>query len=269
VLETSSAIVGSDHVSQFRREGWTQIDDLLDMEQVATLHTALDAAEAAEAERQHWDPNYRSFHDDQRYRQMFTNLRVSAQRSKRLNIGWDTRIAGIARDLMGVEHVQLFQEGGLIKPPKLGGSRPTRWHQDLPLQPFDRRDSLTVWIALEDIPVERGPLTFLPGSHRLGPLGRVNASVEQVDLDASLREEDRELLGAAVTTPLKAGGATAHAALVVHSAGENLSSTPRRAWTIIYMSSETRYNGAPSPSCDGLDLKVNEPFDAEAFPLIV
>jgi hypothetical protein len=35
------------------------------------------------------------------------------------------------------------------------------------------------------------------------------------------------------------------------------------------MSSDTWYSGAPSPGCDGLDVKQHAPFDRAAFAVIV
>ena len=49
------------------------------------------------------------------------------------------QVGRIVRSLLGAERVRLFSETYLGKPP---GSLPTPWHQDWPLQPFDRRDTL-------------------------------------------------------------------------------------------------------------------------------
>jgi phytanoyl-CoA hydroxylase len=255
------------HVRQFRREGWTRFDGLLDQPALTRVRAALGRAE--EASRAQSSGRAVSYRDDPRFRAMLANLRVGPEASRELRIGWDPRIAGVARSLLGVEHVQLWQEGGLIKPPQAEGTRPTQWHQDLPLQPFDRRDTVTIWIAVEDIPLEAGPLAFIPGSHRLGPLGRVNPAIEGDDFRARLPEEDVEFLGQVVRQPYRAGDATAHGGLVLHSAGENRSERPRRAWAVTYMSSTTRYTGAPSPSLAGLELEAGEPFDRELFPIIV
>ena len=49
------------------------------------------------------------------------------------------QVGRIVRSLLGAERVRLFSETYLGKPP---GSLPTPWHQDWPLQPFDRRDTV-------------------------------------------------------------------------------------------------------------------------------
>lgn len=45
-------------------------------------------------------------------------------------------------------------------------SGPTARHDDMTFEALDTRISLNVWIALADVPVERGCLTFLSGLHR-------------------------------------------------------------------------------------------------------
>lgn len=255
-----------EQVRQFRREGWLKVDGLLDQDALTRVRKALDIVEANEV-RFEGEKSYRA---DPKFRSQFANLRHRPQETRDLNVGWNPRLGEMARTLLGVAHVQLFAEGAVIKPARQEGARATRWHQDLPRQPFDRRDALTIWIAPEDIGLERGPLAFLPGSHRLGPLGRLDMTLEDEDnIHALLSEEDLEMVGKVVTNPMRAGDATIHCALMLHSAGTNLSDRPRRAWAITYMSSETLYNGAPSGSIEGIDMKANQPFDRSAFPVIV
>lgn len=262
----STVAVTPEQIRQFRREGWIKINGLLEQEALARARKALEAA----VENDKPFAGEKSYRDAPGFRAMFANLRVPAARTRALQLGWDPRIAGIARDLMGVAHVQLFTEGALIKPPAHDGSRMTRWHQDLPLQPFDRKDALTVWIALEDVPLEKGPLAFLPGSHRVGPLGRVDLQFdEEADIMTRFTPEDAELLGKPVCQPLKAGDATIHSTLMLHSAGRNTTDRPRHAWAITYMSADTRYTGEPSGTVDSGKHKFNERFNPAEFPMIV
>lgn len=259
------AVLSDQLVRQFRKEGWIKVDRLLEEDALIRVQKALDVVLANE-ERFEGEQAYRA---DPRFRSQFANLRHRPQETRELNIGWNPKLGEVARILLGVEHVQLFAEGGVIKPARQEGARATRWHQDLPRQPFDRRDALTIWIAAEDIGLERGPLAFLPGSHRLGPLGRLDMTLDgQDDIYAKFTDADLELVGRPVTHPLRAGDATIHCALLFHSAGSNESDRPRRAWAVTYMSSETLYNGAPSGSIEGVNLKPNQPFDRNAFPLV-
>ena len=262
---TAEALLTREQVRQFRREGWLKIDGLLDQDGLTRIQKALDIVQTKGVP---FD-GQKSYRADPKFLSQFANLRHRPEDTRHLNIGWNPRLGEIARTLLGVGHVQLFAEGGIVKPPRQEGARATRWHQDLPRQPFDRRDALTIWVAAEDIGLERGPLAFIPGSHRLGPLGRLDMTLQDEDnIHAQFNEDDLELIGKVVANPLKAGDATIHCNLLFHSAGTNHSDRPRRAWVITYMSSETLYNGAPSGTTEGVDMKVNQPFDRTAFPVI-
>ena len=95
------------------------------------------------------------------------------------------------------------------------GSPGTGYHQDYSYQPFDRKGSMTFWIALVDMTPEMGPLRYLRGSHREGPLG-LSGRQDIRDTYPQLREA--EVVGGQA---LKAGDAQAHWELTVHGAAPN------------------------------------------------
>ena len=130
---------------------------------------------------------------------------------------------------------------------------------------------LTIWIAIEDVPAEAGALRFVPGSHRLGPLGRLDLVSEEHTPRDLLRDDDMGLVGEPVTVPLKAGEATVHDALTLHGAGPNTSTRPRRAWTVVYLPASTLYTGGPHPQegINSLGLTPFEPFDHPRFRVTV
>ncbi len=103
------------------------------------------------------------------------------------------RLAPLAGQLMGEDQVRLVDDVALVKPARRSGGDPTNWHQDAPNFPFDRRGFLTLWIAVEDIELDQGPLTLLPGSHRLGLLGSVDGAGEGLQLESVLTAEDRAI----------------------------------------------------------------------------
>ncbi|MGH9031136.1 MAG: phytanoyl-CoA dioxygenase family protein [Acidimicrobiia bacterium] len=132
-----------------------------------------------------------------------------------------------------------FSGGNLFHKPAASEGR-THWHQDESFHehldtmlglPYEPTDSLTVWLALQDVTADMGALEFVPGSHRRGllpyefidgdPAHEAFRARRVVDVDPST----------AVCCRLKAGGATVHSTYTIHGAGGNASSTPRRAWT--------------------------------------
>ena len=146
-------------------------------------------------------------------------------------------------------------------------SEPTGWHQDWVNFPFDRVGFLSFWIALEDMPPERGVMRFLNGSHREGPLGKTGISAEADLLKYYPKLKDRY----EISEPfgLKAGDATAHNGMVIHGAPENSTDRPRFAAILSYHPSDTHFTGAPhyifTPD---LGLEVDKPIKHELFPAI-
>lgn len=178
------------------------------------------------------------------------------------------RLGPLAAQLMGVEEVRLVDDVALVKPARDRGGQPTVWHQDAPNFPFDRRGFLTFWIAVEDVGLDQGPLTFVPGSHRLGLLGAIDGGGEEIGLNSLLTEDDRRRVGNPVTSALDAGDATVHDGALLHAAGPNQTLQPRRAWGVRYIPAATRYTGAAHRLFDGLGLTAFEPLQHENFPLI-
>ncbi|MBL9164754.1 MAG: phytanoyl-CoA dioxygenase family protein [Planctomycetaceae bacterium] len=177
-------------------------------------------------------------------------------------------VGRVAARLLGQSGVRLVDDVALVKPSRHDGGDPTIWHQDAPNFPFDRRGFLTVWIAVNDVSLDQGPLTFVPRSHRLGLLGAVDGGGEEVGLEALLRPDDYAYIGNSLTTALSAGDASVHDGLMLHAAGPNLTDRPRLAWGVRFIPSATLYTGGAHRAFDNLGLKPFEPFDHPNFPLI-
>ena len=73
------------------------------------------------------------------------------------------RLAAIATDLLGTAGVRLYHDQALYKEPS-GGITP--WHVDQHYWPLSGDKTCTVWIPLQDTPIEMGPLSFAAGSQR-------------------------------------------------------------------------------------------------------
>lgn len=102
----------------------------------------------------------------------------------------------------------------------------------------------------------------------MGLLGVVDGSGDEIPLDSLLTDEDREYVDDPFTTELDAGDATIHDGYLLHCAGANLTSRPRRAWGVRFIPASTLYTGAAHRSFDDLGLEPFEPFDHQSFPLI-
>lgn len=174
------------------------------------------------------------------------------------------RLGNLAARLSG-RPVRVWHDQALFKEPRTGAKTP--WHQDAVYWPHvEKRDQLSVWIALRDATIANGCMSFLPGTHALGALPPVNLA------------DPRDLLAQAstpattpVTCPLKAGSATFHNGLTFHCAGPNTSDAMREALAIIYMPDETIFDGGRHPVTDPLKetgLAAGDGLAGEAFPAV-
>jgi ectoine hydroxylase-related dioxygenase (phytanoyl-CoA dioxygenase family) len=172
-------------------------------------------------------------------------------------------LAEMVCDVAGMHRsgVRLFHDIGLIKS---DGARALGYHQDFPFMPFDRKGSCTLWFALDDVPDNSGTLRFVEGSHEWGPLGRHNV----VDRDW-LSENPHTDATISAPNAMSAGSATLHDTLTLHGTDANESGVARIAYAIVYIPADTLFNGLPCRWVEGLDLRMDEPFDHARFPLLV
>jgi hypothetical protein len=150
-------------------------------------------------------------------------------------------------------------------------NKPTPPHQDYPSHSFDRIGYVNFWIALSEIPPERGSLRFYSGSHREGSLGWDKRSERNHNREEpwDVFETYPELVEKYPISPplhLGPGDATCHNMYVLHSAPVNETNEPRWAYITSYIPCDALYVGSlpkPAPS-----LVVGEPFDDPKFPVV-
>ena len=147
------------------------------------------------------------------------------------------RFADVARRMMEVEGVKLWFDQALYKEP---GGRITDYHVDAafwPVQPAAK--TTTIWMALVDVPREKGCMAFAAGSHKLSPdaefVDIFNAQAE-IAIGDNVRHYPWEW------APLAQGDCTFHSGLVYHRAGGNSSDTMREAMTIAYMTADATFD---------------------------
>jgi ectoine hydroxylase-related dioxygenase (phytanoyl-CoA dioxygenase family) len=171
-------------------------------------------------------------------------------------------VAQAAQQLAGVP-LRLWHDQILIKKPH--NNAPTHFHQDQPYWPHQNSlHPISAWIALIDVPVERGCMTFLPGSHRRTDLQMQNLgdarSLFSVCPDLAWNER--------VTVPLQAGDCTFHHGRCAHMATANDTDEPRVAHVVIFMDAQTQYSGAPHIVTQPLGLTAGQVLDGALFPEI-
>jgi phytanoyl-CoA hydroxylase len=244
---TTPETVSPETIQSYRQQGFVKIPGVISPEEAEVFR--LEAIEL--------QTRMRSLHSGPIFTQLVNAWRES-DTIKRLTL--HPNVAGVAEKLTGIP-LRLWHDHLLIKQPH--NKAATEFHQDRPYWPHaHQRHSLSAWIALVDVPVERGCMTFLPGVQHRTDLRPQDLSNED-DLMAlwpDLRYEPR------VTLPLRVGDCTFHSGFTPHMAHANDTDIARVAHIIIYMDAETTYTGAKHVVTDPLGLTPGEVLAGEMFP---
>jgi ectoine hydroxylase-related dioxygenase (phytanoyl-CoA dioxygenase family) len=247
---TALAALDEEIISAYRRDGVVRIRNIIGRDEAARF-----AAAATE-----WTASADDLFKESKIFNQYVN--VWRQNDVLRELTRDPRLAAAATALAGVP-LRIWHDQLLIKPPHNGAA--TEFHQDAPYWPHaGSRASLSAWVALVDVPVERGCMTFIPGSQNHQDLRRQDLS-DRDDLFRAapdLRWEER------LTIPLQAGDCTFHNAYLAHSATPNFTDDPRIAHVAIYIDAEATYTGAGHVVTDGVGLAVGEPLEHDLFPRV-
>jgi phytanoyl-CoA hydroxylase len=249
---TTSHTLSDETIHTYRRQGFVHIPGILSPQEVAEFHAiALDVEQRLKE---------KSLTKGGKAEAVFTQLLNVWQEDdgmRRLTL--HPNVGAIAERLAGVP-LRLWHDHMLIKQPHK--STPTEYHQDQPFWPHAHSShALSAWIALVDVPVERGCMTFIPGSHARTDL----AAQDLTDAHDLFRKCPDLIWEPRVTIPLRAGDCTFHHASCAHMAGPNLTDEPRVAHIVIYMDAGTTYRAVPHPVTDPLHLTDGAPLDGDLF----
>jgi ectoine hydroxylase-related dioxygenase (phytanoyl-CoA dioxygenase family) len=159
------------------------------------------------------------------------------------------RLARLASDLLGVDGVRLYHDQALYKEP---GGGITPWHADQYYWPLASDRAITIWLPLQDTPIELGALEFARGSHRFEsgrdlPISDESEARLQRDLAARGYPVDQ--------APYAIGDASFHLGWTFHRAGPNTSALARRVMTIIYIDADITIS-EPTNDAQRTDLAV-------------
>jgi ectoine hydroxylase-related dioxygenase (phytanoyl-CoA dioxygenase family) len=246
---TSTSSLQPDLIEAYRRDGVVHIPGVLDEDEVTRCREAA----LRLSETQAMVTSYKS--------DPFTQLvNMWRQDQDIAALTLNPRIAAMAEELAGTR-MRLWHDQVLIKQPKRSSA--TEFHLDAPYWPHAGASNwLTAWIALVDVPVERGCMTFLPGSQDIEGFARVDLENATALFDSMPELTWRPRL----TLPLRAGDLTFHHGICAHAATPNSTDEPRVAHAVIYMDEGTRFNGGVHPVTEGLGLTEGDPLDGELFP---
>jgi hypothetical protein len=257
--------VTAEEVQQYKTNGWVHLKRFIDP---AMLETLLAKAVGIMGEDGDSNPPYGI---DQPYfnAQIGMGYQDPAVRPIFPGIG---QAAKAFMDRKSGEGVRLFNDFFAPKLPagketRNQGNGPTSFHQDYITFCVDRSGGMTFWIPLEACGPEKGTMSFINGSHRMGVLGNYSA-YEGKDIREVWPELDDLKMNDPVAYEL--GDITVHNHMVVHGAGANLTSEPRWAYLVLPQPADARWNGGPPEAFDPAAHNMT-PFGAfpdEDFPII-
>ena len=240
------------HVERYRRAGFLRVRGLLSGDEVVRFRGAAEALMARVEARSPDSTVFRQYVNAWRLEPDLEGLTRHA------------RIGRIATRLTGTP-LRLWHDHLLVKEPEI--STPTEFHQDQPYWPHaDSAEPISCWVALNDVTVERGCMTFLPGSRRYANLSAqdLRDASSLFSLAPELAWEER------VTLPLRAGDCTFHHGRCAHMANANVSDEHRFGFAIVYVDRGTKYTGADHTVTDSLRdtnlLEVGGLLEGELFP---
>ena len=227
-----------EQISAYQQDGFVHLPGFLSPEDVAELKEAVITTVADMGKKKVAGGGVEMEAGDSYYDKVFTqrlNLWRLNETAKKFML--NPALGRMLCQLAGVEGFRVWHDQALIKEPY---GNPTAWHLDNPYWSFYSRDSISVWIALEDATPQNGCMYFVPGTHKLatfensaigknlGDLFKIYPKMAEID---------------PVCVPMKAGDYSFHNGLTAHGAGANMTRGRRIAMTCAYMPVGSTFNG--------------------------
>ncbi len=167
--------------------------------------------------------------------------------------------------LTGATQLRIWHDQIQYKPASKGGVN--MWHQDAPYWPIlAPMTEVTAWVALDDVDIENGCMSMVPGSHLWGNnIDFIHTLKSFADMPAEFDGHKIEVRAC----PVKKGEVHFHHALTWHGSTANNSPRKRRAIALHYMTQDTRYvasgNHCMKPFVQVAD---GEMMQGDHFPLV-
>ncbi len=147
----------------------------------------------------------------------------------------------IAAQLIG-DDIILWGTTIFGKPANSGKETP--WHQDGEYYPIRPLEVLTIWIPLDDVTPDNGPMRFIPGSHKNRTLYSHNW-IEGDDLTINLACDPEHFdESTAEDLILEAGQASFHDVYMIHGSRANRTDRRRAAFIVRLMPATSYYDHA-------------------------
>ena len=167
----------------------------------------------------------------------------------------EPRIVDFVEDLLGPDLICTMTHFFCKEP---GETKQVAWHQDASYWAITPSKIVTVWLAIDDVGMDNGPMTVIPGSHLHGQipyekLGDMSANVLSQSVPNPLDWGDEP-----VPFVMKAGQVSLHSDLLLHGSVPNSSARRRCGLTLRYNPPDVRFEENLDPS--GIIVRGSDPF---------
>ena len=167
--------------------------------------------------------------------------------SKFLEFALYPEIIEEVKQLIG-EDIILWGSSLFCKKGKNGNETP--WHQDGEYWPIKPLESVTVWLSIDEVTEDNGPLQYIPGSHLDKKLAEHNTlESKNVTLNQSLKNID-EIKHKAKSVHLKSGMFSLHDVYLFHGSRANNSGKRRAGLTYRYMPASSFFDHVGAKSIE-------------------
>jgi len=269
---TVPAVLSESAIAQYHDQGFVHVPQLLSPDEVAEFLAEAKTHFAREEARTH-GPNegVRTHELDEGLVVEWVN-HAGLENDVLRRLSCHPRIGSVAETLAGGP-LRLFKSDLYRKQTK---ATLTPIHHDEVFFPFAARSALTAWVALVDVPAERGCLSYIPGSHRIvePPPADLDPEEALIEAEDPFGRWPQLAFLPFVTVPIRAGDVTFHHGRIAHWAGANLTPETRYSLITIYMDAAATFQATSIHNLlnpDDPDLgghQPGEPLGGDRFPLI-
>jgi len=230
----------AEQIAFYRENGYLVLDPFLDPDELEHWRAVTDLGMRARLQADQDAANVLNNQADQEtfYSQVFTQcMQIARVYPPMAELIYDERLGRLAGELAGVDGIRVWHDQALVKGPY---ANHTAFHMDNPFWSFFHKDTLSIWVALDDATLENGCLWYLPGTHKEATFNYAAIGSNLGDLFKTYPAWKKIAAQPAVC---KAGGAVFHNGLIAHGAGVNMTPRYRRAMTCGFMPDGATFNG--------------------------
>lgn len=178
------------------------------------------------------------------------------------DIVMNPKILDLVESLLG-PNFYVWGSAFFIKPPHSLGTVP--WHQDAYYWPLSPCNTVTVWVAFDDVDETNGGMKLIPGSHLGGLIKHRQKNDAHATLSLGLEDGTDFQTDTAVQFKLKAGEISMHDDRAIHGSQANPSDRRRAGLTIRYSGTNVKPDLTISPDfvghlCRGTDTYGHTPY---------